>query len=130
MQDYLEPSIFSADLAKFTFQCRTRMLTVGENYKNGQNVTICPLCNDPSELDSQLHLMKCTKINTNNIVDKNSPVYEDLFSQNTEKKLIVSEYLKRNFMKRMKLINQQAEQCQFKIGPGEPEKVFLCSAIQ
>ena len=106
MQDYLEPSIFSADLAKFTFQCRSRMLAVGENYKNGQNISICPVCIIPSELDSQLHLLKCSKLNINNIVGESSPAYEDLFCQNIEKKHIVADFLKRNFTKRMRLVNQ------------------------
>ena len=106
MQDYLEPSIFSADLAKFTFLCRSRMLLVGENYKHGQNVTTCPLCSDHSDLDSQLHLLKCSKLNTSNIVDNRAPVYEDLFCQNITKKHIVAEFLRKFFTKRSKLINQ------------------------
>ena len=35
MQDYLMPSSFSAEVAKFAFQCRSRMLNVGANYKEG-----------------------------------------------------------------------------------------------
>ena len=109
MQDYLKPSIFSSDLAKFTFLCRSRMLLVGENYKHGQNVTTCPLCNDHSKSDSQLHLLKCSKLNISNIVDKRAPDYEDLFCQNTTKKHTVAEFLKQNFTKRTKLIINQEE---------------------
>ena len=107
MQDYLEPSIFSADLAKFTFQCRSRMLVVGENYKQGQNVTICPLCNVSSELDSQSHLLQCIKLNPSNIADNVTPIYEDLFSQDIKKKQAVAEFLKRNYTKRSRLLNQE-----------------------
>ena len=107
MQDYLEPSIFSADLAKFTFLCRSRMLAVGENYKQGQEITTCPVCNLPSELDSQFHLLECSKLNTSNIVDNILPAYEDLFSPNTEKKQIVAKILKCNYTKRMKLMNDE-----------------------
>ena len=106
MQDYLEPSIFSADLAKFTFQCRSRMLAVGENFKQGKNTTICPLCNGLSELDSQSHLLQCTKLNSSNIVDKVTPIYEDLFSQDIKKRQAVAEFLKRNYTKRSRLLNQ------------------------
>ena len=107
MQDYLEPGIFHADLAKFTFQCRSRMVLVGENYKQGQNITICPLCNIDSERDSQQHMMKCSKLNINDVVGGNRPLYEDLFMPNTEGKQIVAEFLKRNFMKRTKLLNEK-----------------------
>ena len=106
------------------------MLLVGENYKHGQNVTTCPLCNDHSECDSQLHLLKCSKLNISNIVDKRAPDYEDLFCQNTTKKHTVAELLKQNITKRTKLINQEeSRKCQFRIGPGEPETCFLRSAV-
>ena len=60
----------------------------------------------PPDLDSKLHLFKCSKLNTSNFVDKRAPVYEDLFCQNTTKKHIVAEFLRKNFTKRSKLINQ------------------------
>ena len=107
MQDYFKPDTFSADLAKFTFLCRSRMLLVGENFKHGQqDITICPLCNITTELDSQQHLLLCVKLNANNIVDENPPKYEDLFCQSSKKMRKVTEFLKVNFKKRTKLLNQ------------------------
>ena len=82
-------------------------MAVGENYKQGQDITICPLCNITTEFDSQQHLLLCVKLNVNNIVDENSPQYDDLFSQSTRKIRIVAEFLKRNYEKRTKLLNQQ-----------------------
>ena len=60
----MSPSI-TVDLAKFTFMCRARMMTVGANYKQGVDNPICPVCKVETELDSQTHLMVCKKLNIN-----------------------------------------------------------------
>ena len=108
MQDYLKPSMFPADLAKFTFLCRSRMLAVGENYRQGNNFTTCPLCQNYTEADSQLHLLKCVELNSETIVNTKFPVYEDLFGQNIERKLNVAAVLKKNYSERVKLINEKS----------------------
>ena len=108
MQDYLQPNMFPADLAKFTFLCRSRLLTVGENYRQGQNMTTCPLCQNYTEADSQLHLLKCVKLNSKTIVNTKSPVYEDLFGQSIDRNLIVAAFLKRNYSERVKLISEKS----------------------
>ena len=46
-----------------------------------RKTTICPICKITSEIDSQPHLMKCSKLNVNYVVDENVPKYQDLFSK-------------------------------------------------
>ena len=107
MQDYLMPSIFSPDVAKFTFLCRSRMVQVGENFKQGRKTTICPICKITSEIDSQPLLMKCSKLNVNYVVYENVPKYQDLFSKSLQKKLIMVEILRKHFQERTKFLNKQ-----------------------
>ena len=63
MQDYLVPSNISQEVAKFTFLCRTRMLPVGANFKQGGKTKnpFCPVCKIVTEYDYQTHLMWCKK---------------------------------------------------------------------
>ena len=44
IQDYLKSPDITPDLAKFTFLCRSRIINVGANYKQGKKNPICPLC--------------------------------------------------------------------------------------
>ena len=106
MQDYFYPSTFSAEVAKFAFLCRSRMVLVGENFKQGRKSTICPLCKNVSESDSQQHLMICANLKLSYVVDENIPNYEDLFSKSLEKKMIIVEILRKNLNERTKILNQ------------------------
>ena len=108
MQDYLMPSSFSAEVAKFAFQCRSRMLNVGANYKEGgkKKFPTCPVCKVTTEYDSQQHLMWCKAVNVNIVTGKTTPIYDDLFGENFEKKMQVVNFLQRNYLKRNQLIKQ------------------------
>ena len=106
IQDYLLPSSVSAEAAKFAFLCRSRMVQVGETFKQGRNSTVCPLCKNDSESDSQQHLMKCVKLNQNDVVDEYIPAYDDLFSRNLEKKRIIVEILRKKLKERKKILDQ------------------------
>ena len=111
MQDYLLPSSIPADLAKFTFQCRSRMLNVGANFKEGGRILFptCPVCKIPAEYDSQQHLMMCHSLNTNILTGQKLPNYDELFGKNLEKRMIVVDILKANFHKRNKVIKENEE---------------------
>ena len=100
MQDYLASSSISPDLARFAFMCRSRMVEVGANYKQGVKFPICPVCKIDTEYDSQCHLMLCTRLNENVVSNQSSPEYDDLFKPDLGKKMAVVQVLKENFQKR------------------------------
>ena len=50
--------------------------------------------------------MKCVKLNQNDIVDEYIPAYDDLFSRNLEKKMIIVEILRKNLKERNKILDQ------------------------
>ena len=108
LQDYLKPSRINPDLAKFTFLCRSRMLAVGANFKEGAKNPSCPLC-DNSEYDSQNHLLFCDKINVNVVNKQTMFHYDDLFKPELDKKIIVARVLRENFQKRKRILEQRKE---------------------
>ena len=101
MQDYFTTNQLSTQMKKFTFLCRSRMLAVGANYKAGNQKPTCPICK--IAYDSQCHLLVCEKLLENTICD-NLPKYEDLFSQNLERKIAVVRILNENFKTREKIL--------------------------
>ena len=111
MQDYLMPSSFSAEVAKFAFQCRSRMLNVGANYKEGgkKKFPTCPVCKVTTEYDSQQHLMWCKAVNVNIVTGNRTPIYDDLFGENLEKKMQIVNFLQRNYLKRNQIIKQSGK---------------------
>ena len=98
IQDYLKSADNSPDLARFAFLCRSRMLEVGANFKQGQKFPICPVCKIDTEYDSQYHLMVCTRLNDNVVTSHTIPEYDDLFKTELEKKMV--NVLKENFQTR------------------------------
>ena len=108
MQDYLVPSNISQEVAKFTFLCRTRMLPVGANFKQGGKTKnpFCPVCKIVTEYDSQTHLMWCKKLNVNLVANQKIPQYDDLFNKSLKRKISVVQLLRKNLQKRNNIINQ------------------------
>jgi hypothetical protein len=101
LQKYLQPEfVQSIQLSKFTFQARTRMLDLRMNYKQmyKKEDLRCPLkC---IQLDSQQHLLVCPKIENNRVTTPDSPVYDDLFSEEVKKIIRAAIILEENFRKR------------------------------
>ena len=89
MQDYLVPSSINPELAKFTFLCRSRMIAVGANFKEGAKNPSCPLC-EKSEYDSQNHLLFCDKLNANVVSTEKISHYDDLFKPELKEKIAVA----------------------------------------
>ena len=114
------------DLAKFTFLCRSRMINVGANYKQGKKNPICPLCKLASENDTQKHLMWCTELNDNIVATKNIPEYDNLFKSSLNKKIAVVKILKENLKQRNKILEKEKQNNPvLVIGPAEPGRVSL-----
>ena len=107
MQEYLMSPNITADLAKFTFMCRSRMVAVGANYKQGVDNPVCPVCKVETEFDTQKHLMLCTRLNQNLVTSENLPDYLDLFKSDVEKQVTVAKLLKENLKKRTKILEKK-----------------------
>ena len=123
-------------LAKFTFLCRTRIVQVGANFKGGNKFTVCPLCK--VQYDCQKHLHDYTKLTDANTICGEVPQYDDLFSKDLTKMLIVVQIQKTNSEKDRRFYQNLNEQkpeasCQLNIGPNEPEFtsyfVYCCTLV-
>ena len=74
IQKYLTASKFTAEEARMLFLFRTRMARFEENFRNGKEHIICPLCQ--LHYDSQNLAFQCPIVNANIKVNGK---YEDLF---------------------------------------------------
>ena len=59
VQKYLLSQGKNIRVAKFIFQARTRMLNVKANYGKKEP---CPVCLNPTTIDTQEHLLDCVKL--------------------------------------------------------------------
>ena len=109
MQEYLCPSnVRSLELSKFLFSARTRMLDIGANFSNKySNKVKCKLgC---EELDTQQHLLQCSRLSDNDLVQTNRIYkYDDLFSSQVEDQLAMASILTTKYKKRKSILLQQA----------------------
>ena len=96
MQRYLHPSEVGNTQVQFIFQARTRMLNIIANYKNKNSDLKCRACNKFKE--NQPHLLICVGLNEN-LISKQIPVYEDIFSENFEKLKLTASILETSFKK-------------------------------
>ena len=78
IQEYLCLNDISVREAKFLFLTRCRMLEVRSNYSGSHSDPKCPLCE--VEQDTQKHLLVCKKLNNENNIVSEVPIYENLFS--------------------------------------------------
>ena len=81
------------------------MLQVGANFKGTNPNPICPLCK--VGYDSQNHLLICPKLCDENSICKETPNYDDLFSENLQKIMVVAKILNQKYKKRIKLLKKQ-----------------------
>ena len=101
MQDYLSPNTLSNLEAKFIFLLRTRMLEVKANFKNKHADLLCVACNGCEE--TQEHIMSCNELKSRTNVVQDMPIYNDLFGNDLDKKVLVSKLIKENFTTKKKL---------------------------
>ena len=108
IQKYLLPQTKDMRIAKFIFQARTRMLDVKANYGRKEP---CPICQNPNTTDNQQHLLECSKLCDNVIVqDGYVPVYEDLFCKDDKKIVKIGQILNQKFSRRKEIINKTVNQ--------------------
>ena len=62
----------------------------------------CPTCEKEDRLDSQSNLLECVMLVEQNCIVDEVPKYEDLFSYNIEKQIMIVRMLMKNFQGRKK----------------------------
>ena len=107
LQDYLKPGHNMTKKEKcFTFAARTRMLDVRCNFKQGKSDLSCRKCQSFEE--SQQHLLLCSALRDNSLVDTDSiPDYHDLFSSDKAKIATIARLL----LEKFKLLNTDTINC-------------------
>ena len=108
MQNYLNSDIFTNYEAKFTFHARCRMLKTKQNFSQRYKSHFCPVCKNENLKDDQPHLLHCNKLVSDSIITANLPEYEDLFSNEVKKQVVIVKLLKENFEKRRNFWNKRS----------------------
>ena len=78
------------------------------NYKNKVHAdNHCPVCKDPSSVDSQQHLLECASLADDLMIQQSEtgPAYDDLFSTDVKKIISVAKVLADRFQKRKNILN-------------------------
>ena len=99
LQDYFLPNTMTIKQCNLLFSLRSRMVTVRCNYRHSYSSLTCQVCEDPANLDSQVHILECKELlKDETLLVKNKISYSDLFSNNVEKQAEITkcfEYLLR-----------------------------------
>ena len=137
MQLYLSNPLVSIQTSKFLFHLRSKMVFVRANFRHMYKDEICQLCCQlpgQQSVDTQEHLLSCSKLNIDTEVGKVGLDYENIFSSNLENQARITLLLESKFEKRKKLESEEKwtigwQTC---LSPGEPWAWFcqvLCSAL-
>ena len=94
LQDYLKDGKLKAEEMKTLFKYRTRMENFGENFRGGEEYTVCPLCK--LHLDNQEMSLQCPEIIKHvNVKGNLSDIYKHKISYDIVRTLTeISEYRK------------------------------------
>ena len=93
LQSYLSSNKLTTNEKKLLFSLRTRSIHVKRNYKNKYKFNMkCSLCEDDSQEETEIHLLKCVKIlaEIKNTLDITSAKYGDIFSENIEDQVTIT----------------------------------------
>ena len=86
IQDYFLPNTMTIKQCNLLFSLRSRMVPVRCNFKHSHNNLACPICQDQSQLDTQIHLLTCKALlKDENIIMKDKIFYSDIFSSDVKK---------------------------------------------
>lgn len=107
MQKYLKSDALSNYEAKFAFHSRCRMLQVRTNYSQSYKEHFCPICQNKNFKDTQSHLLHCEQLKSVNIVVSDLPEYDQLFSNDVKKQVVIVKLLKKCYDKRVKLVEEE-----------------------
>ena len=100
MQKYLKPNEINIKLqeAQEIFKLRSRVSEVKTNFKGKYENYECDVCST-KEYETQKHVIECREINKRKKRNNKPPDYEELFSRNVIKRLIIAQY----FLENMKI---------------------------
>ena len=110
MQLYLSDPLVPIQTSKFLFHLRARMLFVRANFRHMYKDEICQLCCQlpgQQSVDTQEHLLSCSKLNIDTEVGKVGLDYENIFSSNLENQARITLLLESKFEKRKKLESEE-----------------------
>ena len=93
--------------AKFTCHAKCRMLNTKKMFSQTYKSHFCPVCKDEQFEDDQPHLLQCEKLISDSIITKDLPEYEDLFTKDVDKVVVVVRLLKENFEKSRKILEKE-----------------------
>ena len=92
-QEYLKPKTgLTKTEVSGIMMCRSRMVPVKSNFKSAHNAADmkCRACRDINTVESQFHLIVCGKLNPNSMTTNVQENYEDLYSDNTERIVLIA----------------------------------------
>ena len=93
LQEYLKSENLSTNEKKLLFSLRTRSYDVKSNYKNKFKFNMqCRYCENESEVESEVHLINCSKISENidPDVDLADACYDNIFSEEIEDQVSIT----------------------------------------
>ena len=111
MQKYLKPETrFTNAEINFALNLRANMLNVRGNFRTTQQIgeQNCRLCNE-NNIEDQQHLLRCSRLNSNNLSAGGFPNYEDIFSEDPEKILDMTRKIKHLYRQFQELLNSPSE---------------------
>jgi hypothetical protein len=86
------------------FSLLADMVNVRKNFKHSFTDMTCPVCQDPTQLDTQPHILQCVKLLENeNLMTKITISYSDIFSQEVHKQVKVTKLFDYFLQKRRKI---------------------------
>ena len=107
LQSYFLPNNMTIKQCNLLFSLRARMVSVRCNYKQSYNDLTCQICQDQSQLDTQIHLLSCKELlKDENLVVRHKISYSDIFSKNVKKQSEVTKCFE-FLLKKRKLIEKK-----------------------
>ena len=103
IQPYFIDKTFHSGDAKLLFSFRTRMVNVRNNYKSSQSDIYCPLCD--LEIDSQEHLLVCSKLHES----PPNVSYSAIYQNDKSEMKVTFDALKRSLNLRNEFSNDRTE---------------------
>ena len=122
MQDYFLPNTMTIKQCNLLFSLRSRMVTVRCNYRHSYSSLTCQVCEDPEQLDSQVHILECKELLKNEtILVKNKISYSDLFSTDVQKQAEITKCFEYLLSKKRKIEKTKCHRSD----PSDPDNTSL-----
>ena len=98
------------------------MVTVRCNYKHSYSSLTCQVCEDPAQLDSQVHILECKELLKDEmLLVKNEISYSDLFSTDVQKQAEITKCFEYLLNKKRKIEKTKCHRSD----PSDPDSTSL-----